>query len=91
MKKLIFCGKAACADKAPLFCREEIALGVKDVKFKNYPLSLLCVGIGERGITADGAEYLWEDFHVTVHKVGRHITKCRETVEENIVITVDIQ
>lgn len=91
MKILIFTGRAESPDKEPLLCREETEVSEKEVRFGSYPLSLLKTAISEDGVTADGVKYEWEKLPITINKVGKHVTVYRDTVEENITLTVELK
>ena len=91
MEKLIFKGEVISSDKEPLFCQEEIEVTVNEITFKVYPLSLLKVKITADGIMIDDVAWQWQEFPITIHKVGKHSTRYREMIEENITITVGLK
>lgn len=91
MDKVIFSGMVMSQDKESLQYHEEIELFAKDIAFRNYPLSLLNVILDTDGITIDGIKYEWDMLPITIHKVGKHSTKYREIVDEDIEITVKIK
>jgi len=91
MKFLVFNGIVKSKDKQPLFCREKTAMEPKDFIFKSYPLTLLKATSDKNGITIDEIRYEWEMLPITIHKTGRHITKYREVIKEEITITVELE
>ena len=91
MKTLLFTGRVVSEDKEPLSCREEVEIAVKEVLFKNYPLSLLKTTVDNDGITVDGIRYEWQMLPITINKIGKHVTVYRDIVEESITITVELK
>ncbi len=91
MKTLLFTGRVVSEDKEPLFCREEVKVSVKEVSFKSYPLSLLKTAVDNDGVTVDGIKYEWQALPITISKSGKHVTVYRDTVEENITITIEFK
>lgn len=91
MNTLVFTGRVISSDKEPLFCCEEIEITVKEIIFKSYPLSLLKVVLNNDGITVDGDKYKWQMLPITIHRTGKHVTKYREIVDEDIMITIEFK
>ncbi len=89
VKTLSFSGRITSLDKEPFDFDEKIKIADAEVIFKTYPLSLLKVRLDSNGVLIDGIKYTWENLPVTIHKVGKHCTKYRDIVEENIEITIE--
>ncbi len=91
MRILVFIGRVISLDKEPIFCREEIEVAAKEIVFKSYPLSLLKVILDNNSITVDEEKYGWDMLPITVHRIGKHITKYREIVDEDITIKIEFK
>lgn len=91
MKTLLFTGRVISSDKKMLFCCEEIEINIKEIKFKSYPLSLLKVILDNDSVTVDGDNYKWQMLPITIYRMGRHMTKYREIVDEDIMITIELK
>lgn len=91
MKNLFFTGRATSYDREPIHCFEQKEISTKKIVLKNYPLSMIEVEINNEGILVDDNYYEWNMFPITIKKTGNHVTKYRDIVEEDIIITIEIK
>ncbi len=88
MKELVFEGKAECKNNESIYCREKIVIMNGKIIFSSYPLSLLDVRVDSDCLFIDGTKYDLGKMPIVLYRRGKHITKYRDIVEENITITI---
>lgn len=89
MKTLIVIGTVESIDKKPLICRKEIDMSIKEIVFKEYPLSLLEVTIMNNGMIVDGIQYEWDRLPIILTRSGKHVNRYRDFFEEKITISIE--